>query len=329
VPRATFECVPLRWALGLGTVMLAIAAGPAAAAETIVTTPHAIGQFAQDGSRLAWGFTRCGQVQIHSLRTGRTSTVSSLRCGDSSFPLGIDGLALAGRRALWRTLFDFPCTNFIGKVYTATRTSPQRRIDTHGSCARFATDGDRATLVYSKWDRFVSGGGRTFRVTEAGDRVALQGVPPARKIVATDGWIALVPAGDPGSVEIRDAETGALRSSITPAGNPRVIALRANAAALLVDDADDRRIEWYELDGTPLGDVNVGDNAKSLDMAGRRVVYRTRRTVHLLDTRTEERSIVARPPSPPIGLSIEGRRIAWAMNIAGDGRIKSVTLPAE
>jgi hypothetical protein len=38
-------------------------------------------------------------------------------------------------------------------------------------------------------------------------------------------------------------------------------------------------------------------------------------------------STLAQAGSTPVGLSIEGSRVAWAENIMGRGRIRSLTVP--
>jgi hypothetical protein len=321
--------MPLRQAALLGALATALVAGfDEAAASTLIRTPHPIAHLAQDGRRVAWALACGGEVQIHNLRTGETRTVSKLHCGDDGVPF-VDGLALGGRRALWRALFDFPCANFIGKVYTATPSSAQRRFETHTFCATFMADGDGGTLIYSRTDPFGFGDGHTYRVTKSGKRMRLPGVAPTRRLAASEGRLALLPLGGGNSVEIRDGTTGALLSSFTPTDKVRSLALGATRAAVLLRDAvGARRIEWYDLNGTLLGSANVRDDARGLDMAGPRVVYRTGRIIRLLDIRSEEQTVVARPARKPIDLSIERRRVAWAQNKAGEGRIKRVIVPA-
>jgi hypothetical protein len=297
----------------------------AAGAETIIRTSELITAFEQEDHRLAWALGGCGEVQVHNLRTRSTQTVSRLRCDGIEHHSGVDGLSLAGRRALWRTVFDFPCTNFVGDVYTATTSSPQRRIDVHTYCAGIAADGDGGTLVFSRTELF--GGGATYRVDREGRRERLRDVPDTRKLAAAAGRIALVPRRGGPTVEIRDAATGTLISALTPSGPPQGIALASRRAAVLVrNDDGSKRIEWYGLDGGLLGGVDVSDRAYGLDMAGRRVVFLVRRTVRVLDTATGDRQIVARPRREPVGPSIEGRRVAWAENSNGRGRVKAVVL---
>jgi hypothetical protein len=56
-------------------------------------------------------------------------------------------------------------------------------------------------------------------------------------------------------------------------------------------------------------------------------VFSTGRTIRLLDSRTRATSVLATAGSRPIGLSVSGRRVAWAENIRGRGRIRALTLP--
>ena len=62
--------------------------------------------------------------------------------------------------------------------------------------------------------------------------------------------------------------------------------------------------------------------------SGNRVVFRIGRTIFVLDARRGRPRVVARAASTPIGLSIVGRRIAWAETLGRYARIRAVTLPA-
>lgn len=134
-----------------------------------------------------------------------------------------------------------------------------------------------------------------------------------------------VPAAVNGAVQIRNARTGALRATFAPRGRVLDLALAGDAAAVLVDRGSTLRIERYAAEaGRLLGTARVPDTAQDIDVAGSNVVYRVANDVHLFAAgRT---TLVARASSSPIGLSIVGRRIAWAENVGGRGRIKSVTL---
>ena len=55
------------------------------------------------------------------------------------------------------------------------------------------------------------------------------------------------------------------------------------------------------------------------------VVYSVGTKIYLL--RRQRLQLLWRASGKPIGLSIEGRRVAWAVNLKGRGRIVALTLP--
>ena len=57
--------------------------------------------------------------------------------------------------------------------------------------------------------------------------------------------------------------------------------------------------------------------------AGTNVVYRPGKTIYLLDAKNLTARVLAQAHSVPIGLSIEGHRVAWAENTDGRGRIEA------
>ena len=89
------------------------------------------------------------------------------------------------------------------------------------------------------------------------------------------------------------------------------------------------RIEWYDpRSGVELGSTAVAATiAPQLSVSGGKIVYRTGRTISVLDSANGKRSIVTTASATPIGLTIEGSRIAWGENIAGRGRIMALQIP--
>ena len=61
-----------------------------------------------------------------------------------------------------------------------------------------------------------------------------------------------------------------------------------------------------------------------LGASDRYVVFRVRRSVRVLDAATGKARRIATAAGRPIGLSIEGARIAWAENVHGHGRIRAL-----
>jgi hypothetical protein len=65
--------------------------------------------------------------------------------------------------------------------------------------------------------------------------------------------------------------------------------------------------------------------ASEVSVAKAGVVYRVGAKIYLVGT--GKPMLVWKASSTPIGLSIEGRRIGWAENVKGRGRVITLTLP--
>jgi Tol biopolymer transport system component len=120
-----------------------------------------------------------------------------------------------------------------------------------------------------------------------------------------------------------------------PAGSgvgARSVALGGNLAAVLSVLATTGKAELT------LFDARTGAHAKTVGVptdpplglagiSGRWVVYRTGKTIRTVDARTLKTAVLARATAEPVGLSVSGRRVAWAENVAGRGRIRAIMLP--
>jgi hypothetical protein len=173
-------------------------------------------------------------------------------------------------------------------------------------------------------------------------RSPLAGAPASMGLAVAGNRVALIPADlsetttpEPhsvagGPVEIRNATSGQLVASFSPAGTVEAVALTARAAAVLVSDASGKRIERYDaVTGDFIASTPVDRAAApEIDMAGRWIVYRSRRTIHVLDASAGRDSVVAGTRSWPFDVSIEGRRVIWAENRTSNwpGAIRSVVV---
>ena len=141
------------------------------------------------------------------------------------------------------------------------------------------------------------------------------------------------PAAEPAwrGVELRNAHDGTLRTRIPVNGFPTAIALTAARVAIMVAPGvsrigKTRRIEVHGLDGTLQRSLDLPRGVDDhLAAAGNRVVFRTGRTIRAIDLRTGRRTVLVVARSAPVGLLIEGRRVAWGEEA---GRIRALTLPA-
>jgi hypothetical protein len=188
-----------------------------------------------------------------------------------------------------------------------------------------------------------------FRVTGTTGITQLPGlVPGATKLAVAGNLIALLPApqqvaatqlsnpsapppAPPGTpIEIRAATTGSLVAQFTPPGTVRALALSGSIAAVVYELGDgSRNIDLYdvargELIGTTTG-VAADD---SISMSGDTLVFSVGRgKIETMDANTGAQRVLAVSPGAPIGLSVAGKRVAWAVNVHGHGRVLALTLP--
>ena len=137
------------------------------------------------------------------------------------------------------------------------------------------------------------------------------------------------PARD-GAIEVFDPKTGTLLTSVSPTGTARALGLSAGALAVFLKRVDGSfAIERYAIPGGRLiasTPVNSHAAFENLDIAGKWIVYRVRRQIRLIGPLGGDRLLI-RAPTLPIGVSIEGRRVAWAENDRGRHRIRAILAP--
>jgi hypothetical protein len=186
-------------------------------------------------------------------------------------------------------------------------------------------------------------GGRVTRVLSA-ERHDIPGVVPPALIAVGAGHIALAPSADPlqedpdsvpaenGPIDVVDPGTGTAVMSVSPTGTVRALALSADALAVLVQRTDSSlAMERYALPGgTLLASTTVNQRtARGIDIGDKWIVYRVGRRIRLIGPGGASRLLIhtSRTLSTPIGLSIEGRRVAWVTNGVGSHRIRALLAP--
>jgi hypothetical protein len=322
-------------------------------ARTLVVEEGPIRAFAQDANTIAW-IGRSYDVHVRRLaaRTGSIVGRTSSR-GPVARPL-----ALAGTRALWTSYAG-------GNSVEITLWSGKLDVDHLGyspgdNAGSFlgGVAGDGATLVYAVVGQFspcscggpltVTGGGVSI-VTEHQSPPAIAGIFPPVKLALSRGRLAVVPAASPvpndgytpraaenGPVNVYDL-SGRLLLSVPETGIVRGIALSWPELSVLVERPDGSKwIERYDArtgeliavpeHGDQLGaQTRIALAATGLATGSIGTVYRVGRTIYLLSNRQQPK-LVWRAAGTPLGLSVEGRRIAWAENVKGRGAIVALTL---
>jgi len=130
-------------------------------------------------------------------------------------------------------------------------------------------------------------------------------------------------------VEVRRWSDASVAASFEAGARVQALALSGNRVALLVRDGATRRLELRGTDGTVRRSVSVPSTvAPGLSMSSSRVVYRIGPTIKALDVRSGRISTLSVAQGTVVGLSIEGRRLAWGERRRGPDRIRALTLPA-
>jgi hypothetical protein len=192
-----------------------------------------------------------------------------------------------------------------------------------GACdLKIVPGGGIYRVVGRKSPVLVKGSRATVAIAAAGNDVAFV---PAVGASTTDGH-PLASAAVP--VEVRDVLSGALVTSVSPNGTPVAIALSGGTLAILGKTAGKLALSWYEMpSGKPLGSLRVPPaTAPALSVGDNAIVFRVGRSIRVADVKTKRVRTIATAAATPVGLSIAGRRVAWAENAAGRARIRAITL---
>ena len=223
--------------------------------------------------------------------------------------------------------------------------------------------GDGPTLLYGKtfenspvpWPagQSLEASGGVVLVTGQYVQPPIGGIPAPAKLAfaahdpqstqISQGAVAVAPAASPLLTDLFDAprvaENGpvqvyrllnnvVLKCSVAPHGYVKALALTFKQLAVLVQRANGPSlIERYNAqNGAIIGTTPVSSStAFELGISTSGIVYRVANKIYLVGGNGIPK-LVWTARSRPIGLSIEGNRIAWAENAKGRGRIVALTL---
>ena len=284
-----------------------------------------IASFAYDDGRAAWLRRGCERVHVRTLATGRArSFATSGTCESVGRIVG-----LTGGRAYWtRRIADGT------RLLSAALSDPVVRL-----LALYPFDGSDGDVpgAHAGDEGVFALGGTTWIGGSATSgwfqrfvwRDARNTCPaPARASLAVAG--PLVAAADDVTAEVRDGQTCALLATVSTAGTIRALALGNGVLALLVEGVEGaRRISRFDVDGGALlGRSAVpAATADRLDLARGRVAYHVENAIRVLDLATGTSRTAWKPARAPVGLSLEGRTLAWAENRNGRARVWTLELP--
>jgi hypothetical protein len=271
----------------------------------------------------------------------------SAECTTTSTPL----LAIAGRRALWTNTLAGDVTYV--DVSTGAPGDEEQLVEELVSDTAYgdgdyvaALAGDGANLAYAVVTLDVpatcrSGGscdlsvvdGRVMLVTPRVKVRYLKTVTPAVRMALAGDTLAVVPVlPEPAPDRVLPAAHGFLLYRVStgktlatvPVAAPIVgLACSPSTVAVLARRGSRTTIARYASPSGRLIDTTpVSGSAADVSVSGSDVVYRTGRTVRLLG-RAQPLAVAA---STPMGLTVDGTRVAWAENTPSGGQIRTLLL---
>jgi hypothetical protein len=127
-------------------------------------------------------------------------------------------------------------------------------------------------------------------------------------------------------IQIVDASNGHVVSKVHPQGTPLAIALSAHVLATLERTPLGLRLAWYApSSGSPIGSVPVAiATSPELTVSDQLAVFHVGRSIRAVEIHTGRVKTLITTAAPPIGLSIEGSRLAWAENLKRGARIRAL-----
>jgi len=182
----------------------------------------------------------------------------------------------------------------------------------------------------------VKSGGGVY-VVRGRSRVHVPGTTAAVEVATSGGTIAYVPTGLIGKggkpqptadlpIDIVATTTGRRLASVAPQGVPVAIALSEHVLATLEQTPLGVRLAWYDpATGRVRGAVPVPKaTAASLTASDQLVVFHVGRSLRAVNVATHRVRVLTRTAAPPIGVSLEGSRLAWAENLPHAARIRAL-----
>jgi hypothetical protein len=320
--------------------------------RTLFIEQGTIHKFAQDGDRIAWVGGRHFDVHLRGVSKRRGWLL-----GHAGPNFKAAALVLGGTRAAW-----LQYSGVLSREVSITAARPGLKptnIDTlsamdfyDGLPGRHLTDlaASGETILYAEAQVTCWGdiseceltGGAVRRVQRLDGHRAprlIPGVPPALAIATTGRRMAVVPAvlADPhgpdltaapnGPVDVYDL-SGHRLAQVAPEGTVSEVALSWPDLAVIVTRPDGTTaIERYDAAHERLiattSTPDTTRDATDLSIGTGAIVFREGNTIYRWWDTGSSPSVLWRSHGKPVGLSIEGRRVAWAAN----GRIRALTLP--
>jgi hypothetical protein len=320
--------------------------------RTVYIEHGKIHKFAQDGAFLAWIGGKQYVVHLRGVSGGRSWVLGHAGVGAAVGAQSASTLVLGGQRAVW-VKYAGVMTREAGVFSAKPGQKKPTLVDALGVSGTYGTgrylaglagDGE-GTILYGDTtlqcdlrknctDWSITGGGvhRIFG-TKSVFPPSIEGIPPAFDLAVSAGKIAVVPsavtdtqrgewgAAPNGPVDVYDL-SGHRLTRVTPQGTLREVALSWPDLAVIVARPDGTIVvEHYDAAKGELVTATRMPGASTLAIGTGGIVFLVGKSIYTLHD--GQPALLWRATVKPIGLSIEGRRVAWAAL----GRVKALTLP--
>jgi hypothetical protein len=335
-------------------LLIAASAGAAptratrAAPRTLYIAHGTIHKFAQDGDRIAWIEGRHYVVHLRGVSKRSGWVLGNAGPGAAVGAQSASSLVLGGKRAVWvkyagvmsreagiytakpgqkkPMLIDAPAVGYYGGTHLTGLAADGEQTIVYG-LATVKCDPSTDCSIYS----LTSGGVHHF--VRKWYPPPIRGIPPPFVIAASVGRVAVVPAvlPNPQHEELVAAPNGPVNvynlsgrrlAQVVPLGTVREVALSWPDLAVIVTRPDEATvIERYDAPSGKLEAATTVPGATNLAIGKGGIVFLVDKSIYTL--RDGQPALLWRSTTKPIGLSIEGSRVAWAAN----GRIRALNLP--
>ena len=312
--------------------------------RTLVIEHGTIHKFAQDGDFMTWIGGKHYVVHLRAVSGGPSWVLGNAGPGAAVGSQSASTIVLGGKRAVWVKHAGVMTRE--AAIYSAVRGQRKPSLvdvlgvtDYGGTYLTGLVADGAQTILYGEarvacepsgcW---LDGGG-VHRFAGKPYPHRMRNIPPPFAIAASVGRVAVVPAvvtepwgTDPaaapdGPVSVYDL-SGRLLARVVPEGTIREVVLAWPNLAVIVGRPDGTLvIERYNAARGELVTATPMPGASHLGIGAGGIVFLVGKSIYTI--RDGQPALLWRATKKPIGLSIEGRRVAWA----ACGRIKALTLP--
>jgi WD40-like Beta Propeller Repeat len=278
-------------------------------AQRVVATDAADPDWSPDGAQLVFRRTDMRNPGLGIVSVDGDSARSLTTENDKQPSWSPDGRLIAFARCGASLAY---CGSFGSQIHvvapdgTGARARTQEGNETEDFAPSWAPDSQG--LVFARSRQYEDAGDSHIFI---GDRALTRTPPPRTPVFVRSSSGRNLARYTPGGETVELGVTRRLTAALTRGESWRLELLRPRQPSITLRNLS----------------ATYRDRVSALSASGYRVTLLAGRRILLYDVRTQRLVVVARVAKPPIGLSIVGRRIAWAENVGRSAGVRAITLP--